>query len=470
MSHFVNTSASTLTIAWEKIRQILIHWLESSLNSKAHRVFLRAEVSINETCDPLMWLNCQPHAVKLYWEEREGRLCFAGIGSADEIIRTDKPDYTGVYQNIEKSLRQASDNVKYFGGFSFNGRPESPWSGFDCSRFILPKFELYTNPQGTFAAVNVIHHGDDALHSISRTLEDGELLNKEISDFPQLHPSVVKRDDLPNHDDWLSVVHQGITDIKAKHYQKIVLARESIFTLDQTVNPCVLLNRLREITSSCTCFLLQFDPQKIFLGASPERLFHLNGEKLATEAIAGTRARGVSPADDRVLRENLLNSVKDREEHRHVVEMIRDQLTPLCRDIQHVPSPQLLSLMSGHHLATKFSAELKPDVSCADILSGLHPTPAVAGTPTEQALVAIRKLEPFNRGWYAAPVGYIGRDSSEFIVAIRCGLLDEKTLHLYSGAGIVEGSDPQAEWEEIEHKIEQFLRIFQNESEHITKS
>jgi menaquinone-specific isochorismate synthase len=296
------------------------------------------------------------------------------------------------------------------------------------------------------------------------------LLNESLPDFPIQHPSILKRNDLPNHDGWLSSVHQGIEEIKTGHYQKIVLARESAFTLDQTVNPCVLLNRLREITSACTFYFLQFDPQKIFLGASPERLFWLNGKKLATEAIAGTRARGASSEDDRVLRESLLNSAKDRDEHRHVVEMIRDQLTPLCRDIQLAPDPQLLSLMSGHHLATKFTAELKSSVSCADILSSLHPTPAVAGTPTGQALAAIRKLEPFDRGWYAAPVGYIGRDNFEFIVAIRCGLLEEKTLRLYSGAGIVEGSNPQAEWEEIEHKIEQFLRIFQYESEHITKS
>lgn len=93
------------------------------------------------------------------------------------------------------------------------------------------------------------------------------------------------------------------------------------------------------------------------------------------------------------------------------------------------------------------------------MLLALHPTPAVGGYPTREALAAIRKLEPFERGWYAGPVGWMSRASSEFAVAIRSGLVRSDTLTLFSGAGIVSGSEPQAEWDEIEHKIGDFTNV-----------
>ncbi len=82
-----------------------------------------------------------------------------------------------------------------------------------------------------------------------------------------------------------------------------------------------------------------------------------------------------------------------------------------------------------------------------------------AATPTENALDEIRRLEPFQRGWYAAPVGWIGVDEAEFAVAIRSGLIHEDRLTLYSGAGIVPGSTADSEWDEIEHKISDFLQL-----------
>jgi menaquinone-specific isochorismate synthase len=93
-------------------------------------------------------------------------------------------------------------------------------------------------------------------------------------------------------------------------------------------------------------------------------------------------------------------------------------------------------------------------------MRALHPTPAVGGYPTSAALTAIRDLEPFDRGWYAGPVGWVGSRGAEFAVALRCGLVRGSSLSLYSGAGIVEGSHPAEEWNEIEQKISDFIRIF----------
>ena len=83
----------------------------------------------------------------------------------------------------------------------------------------------------------------------------------------------------------------------------------------------------------------------------------------------------------------------------------------------------------------------------------------MGGYPTENALPEIARLEPFNRGWYAAPIGWVGRDEAEFVVGIRSGLVDGRQLKLYSGAGIVNGSEPDQEWAEIENKICDFVNV-----------
>ena len=123
--------------------------------------------------------------------------------------------------------------------------------------------------------------------------------------------------------------------------------------------------------------------------------------------------------------------------------------------------PGILTLPNGHHLITKFQGQLKDGINDEDILQFLHPTPALGGTPRKQAMDIIRKLEGFSRGWYGAPIGYVGLDWAEFVVGIRSGLVRGKNLSVFAGAGIVQGSEAQAEWDEVENKISNFIKIIQ---------
>ena len=127
-----------------------------------------------------------------------------------------------------------------------------------------------------------------------------------------------------------------------------------------------------------------------------------------------------------------------------------------------IQQASLLKLARKQHLYSAVNVLLKEDVTDGSLLDRLHPTPAVGGYPTENALSEISRLEPFDRGWYAAPVGWISADEAEFAVAIRSGLIHDKTLSLYSGAGIVPGSKPEEEWQEIEHKISDFLEVIES--------
>ncbi len=121
-----------------------------------------------------------------------------------------------------------------------------------------------------------------------------------------------------------------------------------------------------------------------------------------------------------------------------------------------------MKLTRRQHLWTPIEGHLHVHVDDADLLSRLHPTSAVGGEPTTEALRYIAELEPFDRGWYAGPLGWIARDSAEFAVAIRSGLVDGARLALYSGAGIVPGSTPQSEWDEIENKISDFVNVLRS--------
>ena len=197
----------------------------------------------------------------------------------------------------------------------------------------------------------------------------------------------------------------------------------------------------------------------MFLGGTPELLYQRSANEIFSEAIAGTRMRGKNEQEDERYESELLNSEKDRREHRFVMDTVRDILKGLCTSVDTCQEVSVLKLSRVQHLYANYCGKLKPGVTDADIISRLHPTPAVGGYPTDRALPEIGRLEPFRRGWYAAPVGWISRDKAHFAVAIRSGLIIGPELYLYSGAGIVEGSEADLEWDEINNKIANFLRI-----------
>jgi menaquinone-specific isochorismate synthase len=207
-------------------------------------------------------------------------------------------------------------------------------------------------------------------------------------------------------------------------------------------------------------FCFQPDATAAFIGITPERLFARQGDRLHSEIVAGTRPRGRHDADDRKLKNDLLRSAKDQLEHDIVRKGIRQRLHKFVDDLQVDGPTQVLALASTQHLYSAVHGRLRPGVHDGILIDRLHPTPALGGYPTENALAEIPQLEPFCRGWYGAPVGWIAADAAELAVAIRSALIAGCHASIYSGAGIVPGSTAHGEWEEIEHKIRDYLRLF----------
>jgi menaquinone-specific isochorismate synthase len=423
---------------------------------------LRIEVQI-PTVEPLNWLARQDSDIKTYWSDRQGDLKMAGVGTIVTIAGDLPISYPTVFGQLRQNLSSLFPKVRYYGGigFSQNRWIDSNWKLFGNYRFIIPRFEIWTDGINTFFACNFkCDRSDNLDRELDPILAELAQLNFTQTEIGLNLPKLRNRVDQPNRIDWQRNIDASLAKFTDLHLEKIVLARQSTLTFTTELNPQALLLSLQPNNSHSYHFCFQINPTTAFIGTSPERLYYRQDRLLKTEAIAGTRQRGESAGLDRELSENLLNSPKDIHEHQLVVNNLNGILTELCHSVTIDRELTILKLNKVQHLYTQCQGILRPHLTDADILPKLHPTPAVGGFPRTQALKLIQELEPFERGWYAAPVGWVGYDDAEFAVAIRSGAIDRHRLLLFAGAGIVRGSQAEEEWAEIENKIRHFTDLF----------
>jgi menaquinone-specific isochorismate synthase len=233
--------------------------------------------------------------------------------------------------------------------------------------------------------------------------------------------------------------------------RKVVLARAREFPAG--ANPVASLARLSARYPDCFRFLIEPEPGHTFFGATPELLVSKQDRSIETMALAGSSRRGRSHEEDVVLGEQLASSVKDLFEHELVVRSVEGRLAPALGRME-IGKRELLRLSNIQHLCTPVTGEVLEGTGLLELVERLHPTPAVGGLPAEAALEFIAAAEPVSRGWYAGPVGWFdSAGDGEFAVALRSAVSDGVRTRLYAGAGIVDGSDPDREWQEIELKF-----------------
>ncbi len=254
---------------------------------------------------------------------------------------------------------------------------------------------------------------------------------------------------------WTAAVHDAVARIVSGPLAKVVLARHVVVTADRAFDRRRVLERLRQ--GDPTSFTYAVGG---FVGASPELLVRRRGNRVVSRPMAGTATRGATPADDDRLIAALAASPKEAEEHALVVDAVREALEPVCAELVAGARPDAVRLATVTHLATTVAGHLvEPAPSALALVGLLHPTPAVGGLPRPDALAAIAELEPFHRGLYAGPVGWVdSRGDGDWAVALRCARLNGARAHVVAGAGIMADSDPDAEWDEIEAKLEPMLR------------
>jgi len=449
---------SVSSLPFRSAASLLAQRLRRAVRTWDSRTTLRVEVPV-PAVDLLAWVDAQTIGPQVYWKGRGETEARAAVGLAFGI---DASSLNAVPSGTRQLLAGLPPNARLYGTARFAPDLDvaTEWSDFGRVRFVLPRIELVSD--GT--------SGTLALHlAPGETVEDALAALEMVTDVPDAEPralaALVGRRDAPDFDGWADAIELALDAFSQGDLRKVVLARRTQFTFDDGIGAAALLSRLEAATPRCFHTLVRPVPDgPAFVTASPERLFSLRGRALETEAVAGTRPRAAHDSDDDRLLDELLASPKDQREHAFVREAILNRLRPLADDIDVDDRASAMTLARGRHLYTGVRATLRPDTTPLDVLAALHPTPAVGGTPRTEALAAIATLEPFDRGLYAGPIGWIGRDAegaeaTEFAVGIRSGLVDGASLSLYSGAGIVEGSEAASEWAEIEHKIGDFARV-----------
>lgn len=394
----------------------------------------------------------------MYWRGRHADDRMAMTGVARVLSGDSRPDFAALGKDVEAFLARPGVEVRLFGGlrFDLDRQPENDWYGFPAWQFALPRFELHHLRGKSSFCCNLVLPEDLALKDVILEQVDELAFPDEVTWQSMAVPHA--RTDNSGFEGWNRQVKWALDAFSRAVMDKVVLARRVDFSFSRAPEAVALIRVLQDATPNCFHFL--FDGgDGAFLGATPERLFFRRGREVFSEAVAGTRPRGKTTDSDEAYRTSLLASEKDQREHAYVRDSIRETLTTLCDDVNVDESASEMKLAAGRHLVSRVSGTLQPGVTDFDLLEGLHPTPAVGGAPTEIALEAISSLEKFDRGWYAGPIGWVGRDSAEFAVALRCGVLKGDVLSLFSGAGLVAGSDPGDEWLEIEQKITDFTRI-----------
>jgi len=408
------------------------------------------------------------------WEQPDREFALAGLGVAHEASSRGAERFGDV---AEECLRIGSGAVLdeprglpagagpvWLGGFAFDadGGSTPTWSSLSPASLVLPEVSLCRRAGHTFLTVNaVVQPGADA-EKLGEVLAARLASLRTDAPLPLLDPHPTAhagiRSARPPRE-FEAAVEGATSRIAAGEMSKVVLAREVIVSAAAAHDPAALFGAMREQFPACFCFCCG-TPEAAFLGASPELLVRRAGAGVSTVALAGSTRRSSDPAVDDHLGEQLLRSDKDRREQRIVAERIVRALRPHAVWVEAAAEPEIVKVANIQHLATPVIAQLAEPHSAIELAGLLHPTPAVGGEPWPKAAAAIADLEGMDRGWYAAPVGWMdATEDGEFCVALRSALLRDREAHLFAGVGVVAGSDPAAELAETEVKLGALLPL-----------
>jgi menaquinone-specific isochorismate synthase len=428
----------------KSIRKVIIHRLEQEIDFE----------DIEELLNDLSGL------LNLYWSSRDKPFRLIGFGQVHRLSTYRGEDYPSILSEMETILSRSDPGIKYFGGMRFDptGPVSQEWEHFDCAYFFIPQIEVIRENDSTKLALNyfsgqqakkVLENLDDLISRVTPRAESKK----------DLKPKLINRLDVPDYEQWNKNILAALDSMNRDEFQKIVLARKTILKFSGKPNPVSLLNQLIKNSDNAFHFYFKFNNDSAFLGATPELLFRSQDQTINSEAVAGTRPRGASVKEDELLARELQEDDKEIREHRWVSDQVFQSLNEICREVNILEKESVIKLKNVQHLCSRYSGTVKIMTSVYKMIEALHPTPAVGGYPREKTWHEIHELEGFDRGWYAGPVGWIGEDSAEMSVAIRSALINNREVNIYAGAGIVPGSDPEKEWNEIEKKSLNFTNI-----------
>jgi menaquinone-specific isochorismate synthase len=415
--------------------------------------------------DILEWLKSHSVYPRLYWYDRDGSVEIGGYGSLMSVSENDPAQFSTAFDKLSGILdiHPQRGLMRFLGGTCFfpQEKRDKRWEDFPPLWFVLPQVVMLRSNRDFFVSVGILledHEDDnDILARILESLEKAKA--KDLSPIRNQFPEVMTRADHPDYTGWRNSINTSLHKINKGKIDKVVLARRTDVKFKEAVEAVDYVHALKSASDRCYSFLFQPRQGTAFLGATPERLLKFENNRLISEAVSGTVARGADPDEDKRRGAWLLQDQKELSEQKFVTDDLIAKFHQLTKKTDLAAPPEIVKLANVQHLVSKVSGVLRNGISIGEMVSSLHPTAAVGGCPVSAAISLIERLEPFSRGWYGGPVGIISHELTEMAVGIRSSLVIDRVVSLFTGAGIVKGSTPESEWNELEDKMSTAFKV-----------
>lgn len=420
---------------------------------------------LHETPDPIdLFSRSRPPSREpsIFWAHPEAEFWFVGIGEAlssrlegiDVLRRASRIRRDLLRYAIVEGPGLPGTGPTFMGAFRFHSEemPRAPWDDMASNVWVLPRTLVAHSPAGTWVTVNALVSRKEDVDQAGLGLETGVDEAGAGDTIPRLQGwNGLARSR------WTSSVQRILNEIHSGRLEKATLARHLRLSFGGRCPVRPILRNLAGSYPDCRVFALARG-ESCFLGATPEVLIQQEKRRIRSVCLAGSAPRDPDQAVDDIEARILMDDHKERWEHEVVVRWIADRLEPLASDLSWNTTPRLLRLRAVQHLETVFEGTVPDGRDALELLAAIHPTPAVAGRPLAEALKIVREEEEMDRGWYAGPIGWMDREGDgEMALGIRSALIRGPEAFLFAGAGIVEGSDPDKEWREVELKLTPLL-------------
>jgi menaquinone-specific isochorismate synthase len=339
---------------------------------------------------------------------------------------------------------------------------DNEWKDFNDSTWFVPKTMFLKIDNKQFFIFNFLYTSQTPIETIVSNfrikLEHFNKINENNSPLPEIRR--VEGNSLKDKKKWREKINQVLKSIESGQVNKVVLARKEDVLLSGEINFERVISKFRRDYKTCRLFIYHFG-KSFFFGATPEILAKFSSGKVEFDALAGSAPRGKNEEEDKDFEKKLLASHKDIAEHNFVIDHIKNALSSVCNEITEKEKFKVKKLSNIQHLLTIISANLKPESSLFAVIKEIYPTPAICGSPPNEALHLIKKYENFRRGLYSGIIGWFNLENEgDFVVALRSALNYNNKLIAYAGSGIVQNSEADSEFAETELKLNPIISLF----------
>jgi isochorismate synthase len=447
--------------------------LLSRLSPSSRKGLLSVTLAVPPVCTPDL-SHVPPDSV--YWARGRGPDFRLGSGSAITFQRRGRERFASLERDLQTIRRGwlhldpdgTGLQAQAFLGLAFapGAEPPGDWLQPGDARLSIPSL-LYQR-HGPLSGLTFSHLWEAPSNPervLAGWLTQLSRLTRGASSDCELDPRsvraeadpLVRLEEIPADAEWLARVTRALEAIRQGGLEKLVLTRSIRVRRRRPIRAERLLDWLRTHYPTCTQIAVTGRTGTL-VAASPERLISLRGDRVVSDAVAGTAPRGRSRTADAELGRALEGSDKARQEHKLVVDEMVQALTPLCTGISAPSQPVLMRLPRVQHLWSPIHARARSGVSLMQLAERVHPTCAVGGMPRAEALAWVAEHEPEPRGWYTGALGWLDAlGDGDLSVILRCALIQGGEARLYGGAGIVSQSDPEEELRETEWKLQTML-------------